>query len=98
VNAYISFLRKGDEEVQHVNSSGTENADADAETPTRRDAGSFVTPERSGQRNQDSGIALVCISGGGEFETIRTWCDTVINVRINMYAQVEIHSYLILLM
>jgi vacuolar fusion protein MON1 len=94
VNAYISFLRKSDEEAQHVNSSGTENADADAETPTRHDvhpddgdAGSFVTPECSGQRNlheQDSGIALVCISGGGEFETIRTWCDTVINVRINM--------------
>ncbi|KAJ7644013.1 vacuolar fusion protein MON1 [Roridomyces roridus] len=25
----------------------------------------------------DSGIGLVCISGGGDFETIRTWCDSV---------------------
>jgi hypothetical protein len=24
----------------------------------------------------DSGIGLVCISGGGDFETIRSWCDS----------------------
>jgi len=90
VNAYISFLRKGEEEAQQVTSSSAESRDANAEMspthvdprPDGTDTGSVVPPERSGQRNpqaRDSGIALVCISGGGEFETVRTWCDTVIN-------------------
>lgn len=39
-----------------------------------------ITSERPDNRDThqlDSGIALICISGGGEFETVRTWCDTV---------------------
>jgi hypothetical protein len=31
-------------------------------------------------REVESRIALVCISAGGDFETIRTWCDGVTQV------------------
>jgi hypothetical protein len=89
VNSYISFLRKGEEEAQQADSSGGESGEADAETPTRDDSrpynGDASSTERSGKPNTyklDSGIALVCISGGGEFETVRTWCDAVTKVRI----------------
>jgi vacuolar fusion protein MON1 len=102
VNAYISFLRKGEEEAQQVNSSRAESRDGNAETPMHADAhpgdtdaGSVVPPEYSGQRNPqggDSGIALVCISGGGEFETVRTWCDTVINVRVTRNREAWTHE------
>ena len=89
VNAYISFLRKPQKGAkQHSAGSG----DMDVETPPHDDAhpddgnaGGIVTSERPGQRmlhGGDSGIPLVCISGGGEFDTVRTWCDTVTNVRI----------------
>jgi len=92
VNSYISFLRKGEEEAQQADSNGRESGEADAETPTlddsrpyNGDASSTVSSERSGKLNThklDSGIALVCISGGGEFETVRTCCDAVTKVRI----------------
>lgn len=39
-------------------------------------------PDASQQAGQlDAGIGLVCISGGGEFETVREWCDAVAEVR-----------------
>jgi hypothetical protein len=89
VNSYISFLRKGEEETQQVDSNSAESGEADAETPDSRpyngDADSVVASERPGKQilhRLDSGIALVCISGGGEFETVRTWCDTVTKVRV----------------
>lgn len=28
----------------------------------------------------ETGIALVCVSGGGDLDVIRSWCDTVIQV------------------
>jgi vacuolar fusion protein MON1 len=92
VNSYISFLRKGEEEAQQIDASSGKGGEADAETPTRTElrpgsgqAGSTVASVRSDKQNAqevDSGIALVCISGGGEFETVRTWCDTVTKVRV----------------
>jgi len=39
-----------------------------------------VKPRYTGHQ-MDSGIALVCISGGGDFDTIRGWCDTATQVR-----------------
>lgn len=72
VNAYISFLRK-DSEVQPDKQSVHS-------TPSSHNSGSEPslpsTPEAP-EVESDSGIALVCISGGGEFESIRSWCDTV---------------------
>ena len=92
MNSYISFLRKGEEEAQQANSSDGESGGADAETPTQDDSRPYdgdvsgtVSSESSRKSNTpklDSGIALVCISGGGEFETVRTWCDAVTKVRV----------------
>lgn len=89
VNAYISFLRK-DEEAQELEASSRGSGETHAETPTtyaspfREDEDTHSAPasESSNQNPQElgSGIALVCISGGGEFETVRTWCDTVTKV------------------
>lgn len=71
VNAYVTFLRKP--EHNEVDTSNT---------------GSGVLDDRQGhpadpsqQAGQlDAGIGLVCISGGGDFETVRGWCDTVTEV------------------
>ncbi|KIJ17802.1 hypothetical protein PAXINDRAFT_161913 [Paxillus involutus ATCC 200175] len=72
VNAYISFLRK------------PERREADA---SNRDSDVLEDgPDHAGERTDDASrrgapwdasIGLVCISGGGEFETVRGWCDTV---------------------
>lgn len=65
VNAYVSFLRRG----------GNNEKEMDAQTIASSDA--EITMSRS---NADD-IALICISGGGEFETIRNWCESVCKVR-----------------
>lgn len=90
VNSYVSFLRKGEDDHQ-VDSNDVDHNEADAETPTacntrhhHRDSAGATVSERSGKRNpneSDSAIALVCVSGGGEFETIRTWCDAITEVQ-----------------
>ena len=88
VNAYISFLRK-DEEERSSESSRRSSGEADAETPTtsgntsaQEEDSSSTSASITGGPDQTlgTGIALVCISGGGEFETIRNWCDTVTQV------------------
>ncbi|KAK7048518.1 trafficking protein Mon1-domain-containing protein [Favolaschia claudopus] len=66
VNAYISFPRKDDGlelEQQTSSESGLENS-------------VLTVKPRYSQHALDSGIGLVCISGGGDFETIRSWCDS----------------------
>ncbi|KAJ7781773.1 trafficking protein Mon1-domain-containing protein [Mycena maculata] len=67
VNAYISFPRKDD------------GLEAEQRTPSDivdgQDAGPSVKP-RYAFHALDSGIGLICISGGGDFETIRNWCDS----------------------
>ncbi|KAG9315754.1 trafficking protein Mon1-domain-containing protein [Chiua virens] len=67
VNAYVAFLRKPES-----NEMGTSNIDASS-----LDVQGRVTnaPQQAGQL--DAGIGLVCISGGGDFETVREWCDIV---------------------
>ncbi|KAF7346547.1 hypothetical protein MSAN_01882800 [Mycena sanguinolenta] len=61
VNAYISFPRKDD---------GLE-----AEQQALENSVATLKPRYS-QHALDSGIGLICISGGGDFETIRSWCDS----------------------
>lgn len=91
VNAYISFLQKSEEEKAQGARNRVQDH-ADAETPIRDcvshesgDANNSFNFEAVDQRQNpptsESGIALVCISGGGEFETVRMWCDTVTKVR-----------------
>ncbi|KAJ6508533.1 vacuolar fusion protein MON1 [Mycena sanguinolenta] len=61
VNAYISFPRKDD---------GLE-----AEQQALENSVATLRPRYS-QHTLDSGIGLICISGSGDFETIRNWCDS----------------------
>jgi vacuolar fusion protein MON1 len=86
VNAYISFMQI-DGEVDKLNEA---SSDTDAETPTRDNshpdngaASTVVGSERAelhSNREPESGIALICVSGSGEFESVRTWCDIVTKV------------------
>ncbi|KAH7908830.1 DUF254-domain-containing protein [Hygrophoropsis aurantiaca] len=86
VNAYITFLRRPDSNSSSTAATtelssdgnpveGSENAsdDENSATPIATSAPRPV----SNAFNSDASIGLVCISGGGEFETIRGWCDTV---------------------
>lgn len=89
VNAYVSFLRKAVEEERREE-NGANPSEPNADTPTQEtprpdngdDSSTAASEGIAVQSTQepDSGIALVCISGGGEFETIRTWCDIVTKV------------------
>lgn len=62
--------------------------ETDAETPTRDDPrpdnpSDVVESECEkvdSNCRSDPGIVLICISGGGEFESVRTWCDAVTKV------------------
>ncbi|KAG6377113.1 DUF254-domain-containing protein [Boletus reticuloceps] len=68
VNAYITFLRKP--EHNEVDAPNTDSGGLDDRQ------GHLADPyQQAGQ--PDAGICLVCISGGGDFETVRGWCDTV---------------------
>jgi len=72
VNAYITFLRKPE-----YNGVDPPNPNPDFLGDRQGDpSGRMVdAPQQAGQL--DKGIGLVCISGGGEFETVRGWCDAV---------------------
>ncbi|KAJ7486037.1 vacuolar fusion protein MON1 [Mycena galericulata] len=67
VNAYISFPRKDDglEAEQLATSDTVDEQDVDPPVKPRYTSHAL-----------DSGIGLICISGGGDFETIRNWCDS----------------------
>ncbi|KAF8551678.1 DUF254-domain-containing protein [Imleria badia] len=70
VNAYITFLRKP--EHNEAAASNTDSGVLDDRQGHPADP-----PQQAGQL--DAGVGLVCISGGGEFETVRGWCDTKLN-------------------
>lgn len=75
MNAYIAFLRKDD--AVHLDPSfPSSNLQPESVKPPD-DAATEPDPQDG---LNESGIALVCISGGGELELIRTWCDAVVNV------------------
>ena len=69
VNAYITFLRKP--EHSEVGASNTENDRQSHPAGPSQQVGLL-----------DTSIGLVCISGGGEFETVRGWCDAVAEVGV----------------
>ncbi|KAK7469379.1 Vacuolar fusion protein mon1 [Stygiomarasmius scandens] len=63
VNAYISHLtRDVDQTPRPSMIQSAERQDRAMDLPIR---------------DEYSGLSLVCISGGGEFETVRTWCSAV---------------------
>ncbi|KAJ6621862.1 vacuolar fusion protein MON1 [Mycena sp. CBHHK59/15] len=70
VNAYISFPRK-DDGLEAKPATPLSDAKSDEHENT-----AVVPKSRYAPHKLDSGIGLVCISGGAEFETIRGWCDS----------------------
>ncbi|EGO23921.1 hypothetical protein SERLADRAFT_470414 [Serpula lacrymans var. lacrymans S7.9] len=68
VNAYISFLRRASDAVPPEVIGRSSQSDVEGRDEDR------LAPNAS---EPDSAISLVCISGGGDFETVRGWCDTV---------------------
>lgn len=76
VNAYITFLRKDDS--VHPQDSLAFAPDDDSKSGPPTDSGSVKSDPQDGLN--ESGIALVCINGGGELELIRNWCDSVVKV------------------
>jgi len=80
VNAYITFLRRPDaDQISHQRTAGDNERGIPDSISTRNAAESSqgATSWQATRLIEDSGIGLVCISGGGEFETVRAWCDTV---------------------
>ncbi|KAG2057890.1 DUF254-domain-containing protein [Suillus hirtellus] len=79
VNAYITFLHRPDTDYKFHQRTTLENNDsADITGASHIAENSRGTPSRHTTRLiEDSGIGLVCISGGSEFETVRAWCDIV---------------------
>jgi hypothetical protein len=75
VNAYITFLRKDD--ARHPHDAPFSSSNPQTESPKLPDD-AFTEPDPQEALNE-SGIALVCISGGGGLEVIRAWCDAVVN-------------------
>lgn len=74
MNAYVAFLRKPDR--NEVDALNTDSGILDDRQGHPR--GVADIPQQTGQL--DAGIGLVCISGGGDFETVRGWCDAVAEV------------------
>lgn len=79
VNAYITFLHRPDaDQKYHHRTTRESNESADTTGASHVAENSQAATLRHTPRLiEDSGIGLVCISGGGEFETVRVWCDIV---------------------
>ncbi|KAG6887771.1 hypothetical protein C0995_012885 [Termitomyces sp. Mi166 len=70
VNAYISFLRRDNEVASSPSRPQSGEAGLES-TPTQESmVPLYVTPTQSR-------LVLVCISGGGDVESIRGWCESV---------------------
>ena len=81
VNTYITFIRK-DSNVHLPDvtaSSSHDDRDSTKALESTRTEGSSQPEAQVGL--DESGIVFVCISGSGEFDAIRGWCDSVINVK-----------------
>ncbi|GLB38308.1 putative trafficking protein Mon1 [Lyophyllum shimeji] len=73
VNAYISFLRRDGGDLVHQESTVAYTSEAvDPVEPSHTQSAAPMLATAA-----PSPVALVCISGGGEFDSIRAWCDTV---------------------
>ena len=72
VNAYISHLTRDiDQSPRPSMIQSAERQDRAMDLPIR---------------DEYSGLSLVCISGGGEFETVRTWCSAVTKVSLSLFS------------
>ena len=79
VNAYITFIRK-DSNIHHSDATASPSYDRNA-TKSLETTKSEENSQPEAQVGLDeSGIAFVSISGSGEFDVIRGWCDSIIKV------------------
>ena len=87
VNAYISFIRK--ENNIHFSDATASSSHDDRDSAKLVECTRTEENSRPGARVglDESGIAFVCINGGGEFDAIRGWCDSVINVCFHLFLQ-----------
>ncbi|KIM63548.1 hypothetical protein SCLCIDRAFT_117184 [Scleroderma citrinum Foug A] len=74
VNAYISFLWKPEQKKAETPPDNGVHGTEDASSSSREDD---WPPNPQRPAVPDTSICLLCISGGGEFETVRSWCDSV---------------------
>ncbi|KAL4069883.1 vacuolar fusion protein MON1 [Scleroderma yunnanense] len=74
VNAYISFLWKPEHNEAEIPPDDKAGNSEDASSSSRD---GDHPPNPPSQIVPDTSICLLCISGGGEFETVRSWCDSV---------------------
>lgn len=79
VNAYVQFIREDDD--------ASPKQDQSPVTPSSEASGSEDTPHKPSveddriQSELSAGVGLICVSGGAEFDVIRTWGETVTKVR-----------------
>jgi hypothetical protein len=76
-NAYITFIRKDSVHLSDVTTSPSHD---DRDTTKSLESPRTENSQAEARVGLDeSGIAFVCISEGGEFDVIRGWCDSVID-------------------
>ena len=76
VNVFIAFPRKDDTGAQ-----GAHNTPPHDQTFSTEHLENAAESLGGPNELNESDVALVCITGGGDFEAIRGWCETVITVR-----------------
>ena len=80
LNTYITFLRKDE---PPLNSQDVQQPDGNAgssQAGVELDSGHHRNPNDL----NDCGIALVCVCRGGDFDMIRSWCDSAIQVTLQL--------------
>ncbi|KDQ62528.1 hypothetical protein JAAARDRAFT_189835 [Jaapia argillacea MUCL 33604] len=92
VNTYVNFLTRPEDQdpaeakhTQQRESPPHDGSEITPDLPAEPENGSTSTPSETqslvGSIHEtpqvDPGVGLVCISGGGDFEAIRNWCDSV---------------------
>ena len=79
MNAYVQFIREDDDASPKQGQSPV--------TPSIEVSEPMDTPHKPSveddriQSELSAGVGLICVSGGAEFDVIRTWGDTVTQVR-----------------
>lgn len=72
MNAYIAFP------TREARSPLPPPASSDTDVPSSATGSSHsLTSSPVRTVDLDSGLVLMCVSGGGEFENIRGWCDSL---------------------
>lgn len=90
VNAFISFLRSDEPPTNPSRAASPVPPNAPQPMVSASDSDQASNSSRSSQKTSSSsflnehGVALVCISGDADVDTIRTWSETAIKVCIMM--------------